>query len=60
MPCMDSTVGHSSRTRTDEPLINYKVHEGGIVEEVKQECTQVEMDLGLTAEKPFGYGYFND
>lgn len=37
--------------RTDEPLINYKVREGGLVEQVKKEGEQAELDLGLPKEK---------
>lgn len=37
--------------KTDQPLISYKVNDSGMVEEVKQEGSQVEMELGLPKEK---------
>lgn len=38
--------------RTDKPIIQYKVNDTGIVEEVKEQGSQVELDLGLPKEKP--------
>lgn len=37
--------------KTDQPIINYKVNDSGVVEEVKPEGEQAEMDLGLPKEK---------
>jgi hypothetical protein len=37
--------------KTDKPIITYKVNDSGLVEEVKEEGSQAEMDLGLPKEK---------
>ncbi|GEC93070.1 hypothetical protein [Brevibacillus brevis] len=38
-------------TRTNKPVVNYKVDESGIVHEVKPEGEQLEADLGMPQEK---------
>jgi hypothetical protein len=37
--------------KTDKPIVTYKVNDSGLVEEVKEEGAQAEMDLGLPKEK---------
>lgn len=37
--------------KTDQPIIHYKVNDSGVVEQVKPEGEQAEMDLGLPVEK---------
>lgn len=46
-------VSYSVRknARTDQPLISYKVNDNGLVEEVKPQGEQQELDLGLPPEK---------